>query len=365
MKLTIKRDALLKPLQLVAGVIERRQTIPILANVLLKLKGQELVLTGTDLEVELQARFAVESSNDGTITVPAKKLVDICRALPEGSDLELSYTDGKLVARSGRSRFSLITIPPDDFPNVKESKGEIEFSIAQRELRLLIERTQFAMAQQDIRYYLNGLFLEITKNALNAVATDGHRLAFCSISELVIEGEQRIIVPRKGIFELARLLTEETGYADVIIGANQLRIKTNDYTFTTKLIDGQYPDYHKTIPKNGDKVLLLDRDLLRQALNRVAVLSSEKHRAVRLELLPDMLRISANNPEQEEAEEELSVNYSGEKLSIGFNVNYLIDALDALPVGMLKLTLGDSNSSICIVAENSTDRVYVVSPMRL
>lgn len=366
MKLTIKRDLLLKPLQLVTGVIERRQTVPILANVLLKLKGQELFLTGTDLEVELQARVAVETSvKEGTITVPAKKLLDICRALPEGSDLELTYADSKFLAKSGRSRFSLMTIPADDFPSVKESVGEIEFSIAQRELRLLIEQTQFAMGDQDVRYYLNGMLLEITNKALNAVATDGHRLAFATISGLVIEGEKQVIVPRKGILELSRLLVDETGYADVIVGSNQLRLKTNEYTYTTKLIEGKYPDYHNAIPKNGDKILMLDRDLFRQALSRVAVLSSEKHRAVRIELKTDLLKILANNPEQEEAEEELAVSYSGENLSTGFNVNYLLDALGALPPGVLKVTLGSSDSSVCLVSEGSAERIYVVSPMRL
>jgi len=366
MKLTIKRETLLKPLQMLTGVIERRQTMAVLANVLFELKGEELFLTGTDLEVELRARVLVEQCLEtGAVTVPAKKLLEICRALPDQAELELAYQDTKLTVRSGRSRFSLQILPASEFPNSKENLGDLEFSLEQKELRTLIENTQFAMAQQDVRYYLNGMLLEIADRSLHAVATDGHRLAYCSVLDQEMPVTTQIIVPRKAIMELTRLLDDDTGKADLTISATQLRLKTTDYTFTTKLIDGRYPDYHKVIPKGGDKVLLLDRDSLRQSLSRVAVLSSEKHRGVQLELLKGTLRISANNPEQEEAEEELSIVYDGENLVAGFNVTYLLDALNALPAGTVKLTLGDSSSSLCIGLADRSDRIYVVMPMRL
>lgn len=366
MKLTVNRDMLLKPLQVVAGVIERRQTMPVLSNVLLKLKDSELYLTGTDLEIELQAKLAVTNSiEEGTITVPAKKVVDICRALPDQSEIEMSYDGVKLIVRCGRSRFSLVTLPAHDFPHTEEKPAELEFSIKQSELRTLIENTHFAMAQQDIRYYLNGMLLEASDNSLRAVATDGHRLAFSSTTGPSVQKQLQIIVPRKGVLELSRLLTEDDGNADILINTNQIRVKTANYIFTTKLIDGRYPDYHKVIPKDGNKVLLLDRDTLRQSLSRVAVLTSEKNHGLSFELKSGVLRFFANNPEQEEAEEELSVDYAGDQLETAFNVAYLLDALSALPAGIIKLTLGTASGSMRIESNEATDRIYVVMPMRL
>jgi DNA polymerase-3 subunit beta len=365
MEFQINRETLLKPLQLVAGVVERRQTLPILANVLLKVKGQELVLVGTDLEVEWQGRVALEQKAEaGAITVPARKLMDICRTLPEQALLEFSFEEPKLIIRSGRSRFSLATLPAAEYPSTAETLGQLEFIVSQQELHQLIERTQFAMAQQDVRFYLNGMLWEVADNLLRMVATDGHRMALSVISTNATGGAQ-VIVPRKAVLELSRLLTDATGDVVVMLGDNQLRVKADDYTFTSKLIDGRFPDYDKVIPLGGDKILQVDRDILKQALNRVAILANEKHRSVRFEIKEGLLRIAANNPEQEEAEEELAVDYQGSDLEIGFNVNYLADAVSALPAGIVKLTLSNPDNSVRIEGGKANDSIYVIMPMRL
>lgn len=364
MKIAIDRDSLLKPLQMVAGVVERRQTLPILSNVLLCLRGNELILTGTDLEIELQGRVVLEHVTEaGAITVPARKLMDICRALPEKSVVGMSLEGAKLNIRAGRSRFNLATLPAEDFPNMEESLGEIEFSIAQNNLRNLIEKTQFAVAQQDVRYYLNGMLFELYSGGVRTVGADGHRLALSTMT-MAMSTEAQIIVPRKGIQELTRLLSDSTDEVVVLISAHQLRVKGPDFSFTTKLIDSRYPDFSKAIPREEGKVLIIDRDVLRQTLNRVAVLSSEKHRAVRFELHPQVLRIVANNPEQEEAEDEISVDYHGGDFEIAFNVNYLLDAVGALPAGSVKLTLAEKGG-VRIEAEGNSDSLYVVMPMQL
>lgn len=365
MKLTIERETLLKPLQLIAGVVERRQTLPILANVLFSIKKQELTLTGTDLEVELQGRVDLQQEAEvGTITVPARKLMDICRALPEQSELEISLEGARLMVRSGRSRFNLVTLPATDFPATEQMIGQLELTVPQAEFRKLIDDTCFAMAQQDVRYYLNGLLLEVSDNCLRAVATDGHRLAFSSI-EGKATGLTQVIIPRKAVLELARLLADSTDNLTVTIGANHLRVKAVDYTFTSKLIDGRFPAYEKIIPQNGDKSLIIDKDTFKQMLMRVATLANEKHRGVRMELRPDLVRIVANNPEQEEAEEELSVDYRAGELDIGFNVNYLLDAISVLPSGDIKLTMAGPDSSVRIESAPGGSSLYVVMPMRL
>lgn len=364
MKIAIDRDSLLKPLQTVAGVVERRQTLPVLANVLLNLKGNELILTGTDLEIELQGRVVLEHITEpGTITVPARKLLDICRMLPEKSILGMSLENNKLNIRAGRSRFSLTTIPAEEFPVMEESLGEIEFSIAQNKLRTLIEKTQFAIAQQDVRYYLNGMLLELTTGGLRSVGADGHRLAL-STTQMTVPKETQIIIPRKAIQELMRLLTDVADEVLVLISSNQLKLKGPDFCFTTKLIDSRYPDFSKAIPKEEGKVLIIDRDLLRQTLNRVAILSNEKHRAVRLELSSQTLKVAANSEQQEEAEDEIPVDYEGENIEVAFNVTYLLDAVGALPVGNVKLTLA-AKGGLRIEAENTTENLYIVMPMQL
>ncbi len=365
MKFTIEREKLLKPLQLIAGVVERRQTLPILANILLVVKKNELMLTGTDLEVELMGRVALEKTAEaGTITVPARKLMDICRSLPESAVLEFILDEPKLIVKSGRSRFSLATLPAAEFPNTEELPGQIELNIVQQDLRNLIECTQFAMAQQDVRYYLNGMLWEVKNNRLTSVATDGHRMALSTMA-IAPNGLHQVIVPRKAIVELSRLLADTAEDVLVTLGSNQLRVKANDYMFTSKLIDGRFPDYTKVIPKGGDKIIVVERDELKQALSRVAILASEKHRSVRLELRAGLLRVLTNNPEQEEAEEEISIIYQGNDLDIGFNISYLLDAIAAVPSGQIKLSLAGADSSIRIEAFDNDQTVYVVMPMRL
>ncbi|MFT5575478.1 MAG: DNA polymerase-3 subunit beta, partial [Bermanella sp.] len=306
MKFVISREALLKPLNLVAGVVERRQTLAILANVQLVLEGQELSLTGTDLEVELIGRvsLATPPDSDGEITVPARKLVDICKSLPDGSDIEFTLDENRLILRSGRSRFTLSTLPAADFPSVDQGDDAQAFSVKQGDVKRLIEKTAFAMAQQDVRYYLNGMLWEVTSNQLRMVATDGHRLAMCTLAtELSVAKDCQVIVPRKGVNELARLLIDESQDAEVLIGSNHIRVVTGGFTFTSKLIDGKFPDYDRVLPRGSTKEILGSRDALKQAFARTSILSNEKYRGIRLQLTNGELKIQANNPEQEEAEE--------------------------------------------------------------
>ncbi|MCB1700232.1 MAG: DNA polymerase III subunit beta [Pseudomonadales bacterium] len=367
MKFTISRDALLKPLNLVAGVVERRQTLPILANVLLVLDGDRLALTGTDLEVELVGRVKLASAGEsGEITVPARKLADICKSLPEGSNIELAAGENKVTLKSGRSRFTLSTLPAREFPNVEDSMGTHQFTVKQGQLKRLIDRTGFAMAQQDVRYYLNGMLWEIKGRQLRVVATDGHRLAMCTLLEKVdTSDDTQVILPRKGVLELVRLLLEDDADIAIVIGSNHIRATTDDFTFTSKLVDGKFPDYQRVLPRSPDKIILGSRLEMRQAFTRAAILSNEKYRGVRLKLTDNSLDIVANNPEQEEAEEAVPVEYKGDSLEVGFNVGYLLDVLGVLSGEQVKLSLSDPNSSALLEESDSGDSLYVVMPMRL
>jgi DNA polymerase-3 subunit beta len=367
MHFTIQREALLKPLQLVAGVVERRQTLPVLSNVLLVVEGQQLSLTGTDLEVELVGRVTLEEpAESGEITVPARKLMDICKSLPSDALIDIRIDEQKLLVKAGRSRFSLSTLPANDFPTVEEGPGSLTFSLVQSKLRRLIERTSFAMAQQDVRYYLNGMLLEVQTGILRAVATDGHRLAMCSMEAAIEQVERhQVIVPRKGILELARLLTEQDGNVSIVLGQHHIRATTGDFTFTSKLVDGKFPDYERVLPRGGDKLVVADRQGLREAFSRTAILSNEKYRGIRLQLESGLLKIQANNPEQEEAEEEIVVDYNGSALEIGFNVSYLLDVLSVMTTDQVRLILSDSNSSALVQEADNDDSSYVVMPMRL
>ncbi len=367
MKFTISRDALLRPLNLVAGVVERRQTLPILANVLMVLDGDRLALTGTDLEVELVGRVQLATAGEsGELTVPARKLVDICKSLPEGSDIEFTAQDSKVTVKSGRSRFTLATLPAREFPNVEDSMGTHQFTIKQGQLKRLIDRTGFAMAQQDVRYYLNGMLWEIKGKQLRVVATDGHRLALCTLPGTIdASDDTQVILPRKGVLELARLLLEDDADIAIVMGSNHIRATTDDFTFTSKLVDGKFPDYQRVLPRSPDKIVLGSRLELRQAFTRAAILSNEKYRGVRLKLTKDSLDIVANNPEQEEAEESVPVDYQGDSLEVGFNVSYLLDVLGVLSGERVQLSLSDPNSSALLEESEAGDSLYVVMPMRL
>ena len=366
MKFKIQREAFLKPLQQIIGVVERRQTLPVLGNILVQADGQGLTLTATDLEVELVARLPMEVEQTGETTLPARKLLDICRTLPDGAQIELTVDQDRAVVRSGKSRFTLATLPASDFPVVEELKNTQAFRFPQKDLKELIDRTHFSMAQQDVRYYLNGLMLELDKKGIRCVATDGHRLALCELAAKTGVGDnQQVIVPRKGVQELLRLLENEDAEVDIQIGGNHIRVSMPAIRFTSKLIDGRFPDYKRVLPKGGDKEIQADRNVLRQALARTSILSNEKYRGIRLSLDEKVLKIQAHNPEQEEAEEELEIDYGGNTLEIGFNVTYLLDALAALPGENVRIILSDANSSCLIEDAGAGHCRYVVMPMRL
>lgn len=366
MKFTIHRETLLVPLQQAIGVVERRQTLPILGNLFLQASKNSLTVSATDLEVEIRASIQTKIDEPGETTVPARKLLDICKALPEGAEIEFSFSEARAQIRSGKSRFTLTTLPGDEFPLVEKLQGETKLSMPQDTLRNLIERTSFSMAQQDVRYYLNGLLLELSTGQLRAVATDGHRLATCDAdAEVSLPGKQQVIVPRKGIQELVRLLTEGEEAVSLEVGTNHLRATMGKVIFTSKLVDGRFPDYERVIPKGGDKKVLADRELLRQALIRTSILSNEKYRGVRLTLEKNKVKIQTHNPEQEEADEEFEVEYGGKGLEIGFNVTYLLDVLASVRSEQVEVTLSDSNSSCLIRQPGSNQCRYVVMPMRL
>ena len=324
MKIIAKREAILGPLQAVIGVVERRQTMPILANVLLAAKGGRLSVTATDLEVELVASSEVDVQRAGEVTVPGRKLLDICRGLPDGVEITLTQEGERMVVRAKKSRYTLSTLPATEFPTVEEINAQQTLKLAQKDFKKLLDKTHFSMAQQDVRYYLNGMLLETSAKVLRSVATDGHRLALCEVE--LAEGAkagQQVIVPRKGVLELQRILGSEDQPMEVAIGSNHVRVQIGDIRFTSKLIDGRFPEYGRVIPNNPPMVVTASRDELRHALQRAAILSNEKYRGIRFAAKTGQLTIQSHNPEQEEAEEQLEVMYDGIELDIGFNVNYL------------------------------------------
>ncbi len=365
MKLTAEREKLLAPLQAVIGVVERRQTMPILANVLLGVREGRLSIAATDLEVELVASTEVAVQDAGDITVPGRKFLDILRALPEKSAISMTVEAEKVVIKAARSRFSLSTLPAAEFPVIDDINSQQTVQVPRKELLRLLEKTHFSMAQQDVRYYLNGMLLEIDGQLLRAVATDGHRLALCETALATkAKTSQQVIVPRKGVLELQRVLTAE-GMADLAIGTNHVRAQIGDVRFTSKLIDGRFPEYSRVIPVAPSHAIRADRDVLRQALQRTAILSNEKYRGIRVTVKKNVVTVQAHNPEQEEAEEEIEVGYEGSDLEVGFNVNYLLDALAAIDGQEVELGLTDSNSSCLIRSPGNSSARYVVMPMRL
>ena len=366
MKFVIQREALLKPLQLIAGVVEKRQTMPVLSNVLIDVDGEFLSLTGTDSEVELMGRVVLETSAEvsGKTTVSAKKLMDICKSLADGSLITFDLKNEKVILKSGSSRFSLATLPADSFPNVESPNTIAQFDVSQGNLKHIFDHTAFSMAQQDVRYYLNGMLLAVDNSEIKAVATDGHRLAVCQVPTEGDSPECSVIVPRKGILELGRLLTDPDEVVTIMLGSTHLRATTGDFIFTTKLVDGKFPDYNRVIPRHGDKVMMADRNELRRVLSRAAILSNEKYRGVRLIFQAGSLTVFANNPEQEEAEESIGVEFDFDHLEIGFNVNYLLDVLGVISSDKVKFVLTDANCSV-LIQEDDGDALFVVMPMRL
>ncbi|TCL05353.1 MULTISPECIES: DNA polymerase III subunit beta [Sodalis] len=366
MKFIVEREHLLKPLQQVSSPLGGRPTLPILGNLLLQVAEDRLSLTGTDLEMEMVAQVALSQPHEpGATTVPARKFFDICRGLPDGAEITVTQENERMLIRSGRSRFSLSTLPATDFPNLDDWQSEVEFTLPQATLKRLIESTQFSMAHQDVRYYLNGMLFETEGEELRTVATDGHRLAVCSMPVGQALPTHSVIVPRKGVMELVRMLDGGETPLTLQIGSNNIRASLGDYIFTSKLVDGRFPDYRRVLPKNPDKTLEAGCDVLKQAFARAAILSNEKFRGVRLYLSNDQLKITANNPEQEEAEEILDVSYQGTEMEIGFNVSYVLDVLNALKSEQVRLLLTDGVSSVQIEDCASQAAAYVVMPMRL
>lgn len=366
MHIQISREELLKPLTHVVAVIERRQALPILANVAMSINDGVMQLTGTDLEIELVATTRTSASSAGAVTVPGRKLYDICRALPPEAMVEVTQEGDKAQIKSGKSRFTLTTLPAADFPSVEGGAWETELQVRQHDLKQVIDRTHFCMAHQDVRYYLNGLLLELDGKRLRAVATDGHRMGLSEVELAEPIGTTRqVIVPRKGVLEIARFLGPSEEPARVSLSSNHIRISVQHLTLTSKLIDGRFPDYQQVLPVNYKRVIRAQRAALREALLRVAILANEKYRGVRLTVQPGVLVITAHNPEQEEAQEELAIVYKGEEVEVGFNVNYLMEALAGLDSDEVELHINDAHSSCAVLAPDRTDTRYVVMPMRL
>ncbi|MGL4859969.1 MAG: DNA polymerase III subunit beta [Enterobacteriaceae bacterium] len=366
MKFIIEREQLLKPLQQVSSPLAGRPASPILANLLLEVSEGRLSLTGTDMEMEMMAHIALDQPHEpGATTVPARKFFDICRGLPDDAHITVRLDGDRLLIRSGRSRFSLSTLPVTDFPNLDDWHSDVQFVLPQSTLRRLIEATQFSMAHQDVRYYLNGMLFETESEILRTVATDGHRLALCAMPIGQAVSPHSVIVPRKGVMELQRLLDGGDSPVQLQIGSNYIRAHVGELIFTCKLVDGRFPDYRRVLPKNPDKCIQAQCDELRQAFARAAILSNEKFRGVRLNINNNQLKITANNPEQEEAEEIVDIHYEGVDLEIGFNVSYMLDVLNALKCEQVQLLLTDSVSSVQIEDVASQQAAYVVMPMRL
>ncbi|AYB49362.1 DNA polymerase III subunit beta [Candidatus Williamhamiltonella defendens] len=368
MKFIIEREHLLKPLQQVISPLSARPTMPILGNLLLQVNENVLFLTATDLQMEMVVRVVLSHSDlheSGSTTVPARKFFDIWRGLLEGSTITVTLDGDRLLVYSGRSRFSLSTLPSSGFPGLDDWKTQVAFSLPQETLKKLIDVTQFSMAHQDVRYYLNGMLFETENKELRAVATDGHRLALCSMSIDETLPSYSVIVPRKGVIELGRLLEASVHPVKLHIGEHNIRAHLDNLTFTCKLIDARFPDYRRVLPKNPNKILEAKCDLLKQAFSRVAILSNEKFRGVRLYLSHNQMKITANNPEQEEAEEILDVEYEGEELEIGLNVSYILDILNILKCDKVRFLLINAASSLQIEDHSSQMVSYILMPMRL
>lgn len=366
MRFSIQREALLKRLQHVVGVVERRQTLPVLANLLVVVDGEGVALTGTDLEVEMVARTTADDLDAGEVTVPARKLFDICRALPDGCRIKFEQNGERVTVSAGRSRFTLATLPATEFPTIDSIELVERVALPEATLKELMDRTGFAMAHQDVRYYLNGMLLDLREQALRCVATDGHRLALAEAKlETKVGSPRQVIVPRKGINELQGLFESGDGVVELEFARNHLRVRRGDVTFTSKLIDGRFPDYEAVIPIGADKEVRLQRDEMRAALQRAAILSNEKYRGVKIEVAPNRVRVVAHNPEQEEAVEEVEARTGVSDLSVGFNVNYLLDALGAISSEEVLLCLRDGQSSCLVRKPDSEDTRHVIMPLRL
>lgn len=361
------QEKILSVLQSVAGIVERRHTLPILANVLIRKTGAQLQFTTSDLEIQIRTTADLGGdAGDYTTTVGARKLIDILRSMPSDQTVSLESAQNKLILKGGKSRFTLQTMPAEDFPLVQESANfGPSFSVPQKTLKLLLGQVSFAMAVHDIRYYLNGILFVAEGKQLSLVSTDGHRLAFSSATLDVEVPKQEVILPRKTVLEIQRLLSDKEGAIEMQFAGNQARFTFEGMQFVTKLVEGKFPDYNRVIPKNHKNIITLGRVPLLASLQRTAILTSEKFKGVRLNIEPGTLRVASNNAEQEEAVDELDIDYSGEPIEIGFNVTYLIDALTNMEQDMVKVELADSNSSALLTIPDDAAFKYVVMPMRI
>jgi len=366
MKFIINREEILTPLQQIVSVIEKRQTMPILSNVLIVINDDQLILTGTDLEIQIIAKINITSERSGSITVPARKFLDICRLLPNGAEIKFEQQDDKVKILSNRSRFSLSCLPADNYPEFSESELENQFFINAGKFKKALDKTVFCMANQDVRYYLNGLLLNISNSKIKLVASDGHRLSI--YEDTLDEGtgyEARIILPRKGVLELGRLLDDPDAELKIEFSNNNIRIFIKNLIFSAKLVDSKYPDFGKVFQQEFFNPIHIQKQILKDALTRVAILSNEKFKGITLDITPDSLRISTHNPEHDEAEEELVIEYEGEPLSIAFNAQYLQDAVSNLDSEIAVLTIA-SNASSCFIDEpNVCVYKFIVMPMRI
>ncbi|WP_457913568.1 DNA polymerase III subunit beta [Candidatus Gillettellia adelgis] len=366
MKFIVKREQLLKPLQQVNNLLSSRPSLPILGNLLLRITKSYLVLIGSNLEIEIMVRVALLHVYEvGSTTIPARKFFDICRSLPETAEIIVTLKNTNILLSSGRSRFALSILPVADFPNVEDWISQIEFTLPQITLKRLIEATQFSMAHQDVRYYLNGMLFENIDKELRAIATDGHRLAVCSLPIGQQLPSYPVIIPRKGVVELMRLLDNSDAQLKLQIGTNNIRAHIGEVIFTCKLLDGHFPDYRRVLPTSSYDILETSRDLLKKAFSRVAILSNEKCRGVRLYVSYNQLKITANNAEKEEAEEILDAKYNGSEIEIGLNVNYVLDVLSVLKCKNVHLLITHSASSVQIVDSSNQTTTYIIMPMRL
>ncbi|MDH5765663.1 MAG: DNA polymerase III subunit beta [Gammaproteobacteria bacterium] len=366
MKFKIQCEDLLIPLQHVIGAVEKRQTLPALGNVLIKASEDKLIITATDLEIELVSVIELMVDEPGEITLPAKKLLDICKSLPNDAQISIDIDADRAVIKSGRSRFTLVTLPATDFPSLDEITSVYEFTVPQSTLKELIERSSFAMAQQDVRYYLNGLMMEISSGLIRTVATDGHRLAYCEKPiDTNLSDSKQVIIPRKGVSELLRLLQASDEPVKVVLGNNHVQCELANQRFTSKLIDGRFPDFNRVMPSDEGNTFTADRETLRQALVRSSILSNEKYRGIRLILNRDLLKLQAQNPDQEEANVEVEINYSGDDLEVGFNVNYMLDVLNTSNQDVIQGVIKDSSSSCLMTFPEESHCKYVIMPMRL
>lgn len=361
------RDNLLRPLQTVSGIVERRHTLPILANILIRKEGNAVSFLSTDTEIQIVTHAEIGTTEeDATTTVAARKLLDILRALPDSSDIVISLNDKRLVVSAGKSRFSLQTLPADDFPTVSQPlEYKTSVTLTQKSLKNLFSMVYFAMAQQDIRYYLNGLLLQVDGKTIKAVATDGHRLAFCQMETDQEFPKNDVIIPRKTILELQRLLEDSEDPVRIDFSGAQVRFVFGDVELISKLVEGKFPDYTRVIPKGYKNKFVISRELLQRALQRAAIMTSDKFKGIRCILAAGSLKISSTNADQEEAIEEIELDYAGDNIDIGFNVTYLLDVLGNLKNDETSIELGDANSSALISIPDNTDFKYVVMPMRI